>query len=133
MLTPRLAAVLEALPLRPGMRVLEIGGAPGALAREVARRVGEGHVLVVDRSPRGVALTERACAAQIAAGRITVRCCEADHLALAPGEAAYDLVVANRVGVLDGRHPGEVARARIRDVLAPGGRLFVDGVEVQTQ
>lgn len=133
MLTPRLAAVLEALPLRPGMRVLEIGGAPGALAREVARRVGDGHVLVVDRSPRGVALTERACAAQIAAGRLTVRCCEADDLALAPGEAAYDLVVANRVGVLDGRHPGEVARARIRDVLAPGGRLFVDGVEVQTQ
>ena len=133
MLTPRLAAVLEALPLRPGMRVLEIGGAPGALAREVVRRVGDGHVLVVDRSPRGVALTERACAAQIAAGRLTVRCCEADDLALAPGEAAYDLVVANRVGVLDGRHPGEVARARIRDVLAPGGRLFVDGVEVQTQ
>jgi cyclopropane fatty-acyl-phospholipid synthase-like methyltransferase len=132
-LSSRLAAVLEALPLRPGMQVLEIGGAPGVLAREVVRRVGDGHVLVVDRSARAVARTERACAEEIATGRLSVRCCEADDLVLAPGDAAYDLVIANRVGVLDGRHPGEVARARIRDVLAPGGRLFVDGVEVQTQ
>ncbi|MDR5701848.1 hypothetical protein [Agromyces aerolatus] len=35
-LSARLAAIVEALPLRPGMRVLEIGGAPGAAARAVA-------------------------------------------------------------------------------------------------
>jgi hypothetical protein len=32
-LSPRLAAVVDALPLSPGLRVLEIGGAPGAAAR----------------------------------------------------------------------------------------------------
>ncbi len=69
-LSPRLTAVLEALPLSPGIRVLEIGGAPGPLAR---------------------------------------------------------------VGALDARHPaaGEQVLARIREVLAPGGRLFVDGREMQ--
>ena len=129
-LSPRLAAVVDALPLRPGLRVLEIGGAPGAAARAVAERVGDGgHVLVVDRSATGIAQVERLAAAEIAAGRIGVRCTAAEDFTLAPGEAPYDLAFAVRVGALDGRHPraGERARARIRAALVPGGRLFVDG------
>ena len=39
-LSDRLAAVVDALPLRPGLKVLEIGAAPGALARAVARGSG---------------------------------------------------------------------------------------------
>ena len=59
-LSSRLAGIVDALPLREGMRVLEIGGAPGAAAREVAKRIGpDGHILVIDRSAKGVALTER--------------------------------------------------------------------------
>lgn len=134
-LSPRLVAVLDALPLRPGLRVIEIGGAPGALAREVAAVVGpHGHVLVVDRSARGTALTERACAAQVAAGVLSVRCSAAEDLVLEPGEAPYDLAVANRVGALDGRHPaaGEQFLARLRDVLTPEGGLWVDGRPVPT-
>lgn len=126
-LSPRLAAVVDALPLRPGLRVVEVGGAPGAAAREVARRVGpDGHVLVVDRSAKGIALVERTCADEIAAGLLSVRCVAVDDLALEPGEAPYDLAFACRVGVLDGRHPGERARAAVTSVLVPGGRLYVD-------
>jgi len=36
-LSARLLRVVDALPLSPGVRVLEIGGAPGAAAGEVAR------------------------------------------------------------------------------------------------
>ncbi|MGL4177803.1 MAG: methyltransferase domain-containing protein [Dermatophilaceae bacterium] len=129
-LSPRLAAVLAALPLRPGLRVVEIGGAPGALARALAGRVApDGHVLVVDRSARGVALTERACAAEIAAGLLAVRCVAGEQLALEPGERRYDLAVANRVGALDGRHPvvGERLLARLDEVLTDDGGLWVDG------
>jgi cyclopropane fatty-acyl-phospholipid synthase-like methyltransferase len=43
-LSPRLAAVVNALPLRPGLRVLEIGCGPGAAARAVATLIGDGHV-----------------------------------------------------------------------------------------
>lgn len=54
-LSARLLRVVEALPLSPGVRVLEIGGAPGASVVEVARRVAlTGHVLVLDRSPTGI-------------------------------------------------------------------------------
>lgn len=125
-LSPRLAAVVDALPLRAGMRVLEIGGAPGAAAREVARRIGEGHVHVVDRSPSGVRLIARTCAAEIEAGLLSVRCVDVDDLDLG-GQAPFDLAFACRVGVFDGRHPGDAARRRVAAVLAPGGRFFVDG------
>ena len=128
-LSPRLAEIVDALPLRQGMRVLEIGGAPGAAARAVARRIGDGHVLVIDRSPKGVAQVERLAASEIAAGRMSVRCVAAEDFELAPGEAAYDMAFAIRVGALDGRHPraGEQAHRRIKAALVPGGKLFVDG------
>lgn len=104
-LSPRLRAVADALPLRPGLRVLEIGSGTGALARELVRRGCE--VVAVDH--RLVAL---------------------EDLALADGEAPFDVVVAVRVGVLDGRHPDEPALGRVGAVLAPDGRAFVerDGV-----
>ena len=53
-LSDRLAEIAEALPLRPGLRVLEIGCGPGALARELVRRVSDGHVLAVDRSATAI-------------------------------------------------------------------------------
>ncbi|MGL5852317.1 MAG: SAM-dependent methyltransferase [Phycicoccus sp.] len=129
-LSPRLAAVLATLPLRPGLRVVEIGGAPGALARAVARRVAPGgHVLVVDRSARGVVLTERACAADIEAGLLSVRCVPGEELELKPGERHFDLAVANRVGALDGRHPQAGARlmAHLDRALTDDGEVWVDG------
>jgi len=128
-LSPRLAAIVDPLPLRPGLRVLEIGGAPGAAARVVAEGIGDGHVLVIDRSPRGVALTERAAVAEIAAGRLSVRCVAAEDFALEPGERPYDLAFAVRVGALDGRHPQDGARARrrIRPHWCPAGACSSTG------
>ena len=128
-LSARLLRVVDALPLERGMAVLEIGGAPGAAAREVAARVGPtGHVLVIDRSPRGVALTEVNCAAEIAGGTISVLRADVEHFELPAGSRRFDLAFACRVGALDGRHPQlyEPALANIARALAPGGRLFVD-------
>lgn len=128
--SPRLRAVVDALPLRPGLRVLEIGCGPGAAAREVAARVGPtGFVLATDRSARAIAQVEAGSAAEIAAGVLGVRCVAAEDLALAAGEAPYDLAFAVRVGAFDGRHPaaGEAALARLATVLVPGGLLHVDG------
>lgn len=137
-LSPRLAAIVAALPLRRGIRVIEIGCGPGAAARAIARRIGDGHVLAIDRSPRAIAQARSACAVEIAAGLLSLREVAVEDFTLAPGEAPYDLApgeapydlaLAVRVGALDGRHPeaGRRALPRIAAALAPGGRLFIDG------
>jgi SAM-dependent methyltransferase len=121
---------VDALPLRPGLRVIELGCGPGAAARVVAARVAPGgHVLAVDRSPKAIAQLTSAAADLIAAGQLTARCVAAEDLELDAGEARYDLAFAIRVGAFDGRHPraGAAALARLRDALVPGGRLYIDG------
>jgi ubiquinone/menaquinone biosynthesis C-methylase UbiE len=128
-LSDRLRRVVDALPLEPGLRVLEIGGAPGAAAREVAARVGPtGHVLVLDRSSVGIARTEANCADEVSAGLLSTLKADAEDFALPAGVALFDLAFACRVGALDGRHPRlyESALACIARALTPTGRLFVD-------
>lgn len=129
-LSPRLQEIVDALPLTPDMRVLEIGCGPGAAARAVAARLdGGGHILAIDRSAKAVAQAEAAADEEIASGRMSVRRAAIEDFALQAGEAPFDLVFAVRVGALDGRHPeaGRRAVRRIAAVLAPGGRLLIDG------
>ena len=128
-LSERLRRAVDALPLEPGLRVLEIGGAPGAAAREVAARVGPtGHVLVLDRSSAGIARTEANCADEVSAGVLSTLKANVEDFALPAGVALFDLAFACRVGALDGRHPRlyESALACIGRALTPTGRLFVD-------
>lgn len=127
-LSIRLRAAADALPLAPDSRVLEIGCGPGALSREVARRIGHGFVLGIDRSAAAIARA-RAGMPEELAGRLDFRTVAAEDFELAPGEAPFDLAVALRVGALDGRHPaaGRLALRRIALALAPGGQLFIDG------
>jgi cyclopropane fatty-acyl-phospholipid synthase-like methyltransferase len=128
-LSARLQAALEALPLRPGLRVLEVGCGPGALARAMAARVAPaGQVLAIDRSATAIRLATAASRERLATGCLSFRHCAAEDFVLAPGEAPFDLIVALRVGVFDGRHPDASAWARMAAALTPGGRFVVDGV-----
>ena len=102
-LSARLAAAVDVLPLRPEMRVLEIGCGPGAAARAVAERLTTGHILAIDRSATAVAQAAAGSAAGIADGRMSVRRVAAEDFVPEPGEGPFDLVFAVRVGALDRR------------------------------
>ncbi|TCP42041.1 methyltransferase family protein [Tamaricihabitans halophyticus] len=128
-ISPRLAEIVAALPLAPEANVLEIGCGPGAAARAVAARLTSGRILAIDRSATAIAQAKISGLEEIASGRMSVRHIAAEDFVLEPGDAAFDIAFAVRVGALDGRHPaaGQVVLERIAAVLAPGGRLFVDG------
>jgi cyclopropane fatty-acyl-phospholipid synthase-like methyltransferase len=128
-LSPRLAAIAEALPLRPGLRVLEIGCGPGALARAICGRIGDGTVLALDRSATAIAQARAACAGEVRAGRLQLRQAAVEDFALPSEDPLFDLAVAIRVGALDGRHPQLAERAlrNIAAALVPGGALYIDG------
>jgi cyclopropane fatty-acyl-phospholipid synthase-like methyltransferase len=128
-LSPRLQAIVDALPLQPDSRVLEIGCGSGAAARAVATRLDTGQILAIYRSAQAIEQARTAAAEAIASGRMAVRHVTAEDFKLQPGEAPYDLVFAIRVGALDGRHPkaGQEALRRIAAATTPDARLFIDG------
>jgi SAM-dependent methyltransferase len=128
-ISPRLAVIVDALPLRAGIRVLEIGCGPGAAARAVSQRIGKGYVLGIDRSAKAIAQAVAGSQSEIGSGRLSFRQVAVEEFVLQEGEEPYDIAFAVRVGVLDGRHP-ELEKAafnRIAQALVKGGRLFLDG------
>ena len=128
-ISPRLAEVVAALPLRPGMRVLEIGCGPGVAARAVLKRLGKGNVLAIDRSAKAIAQAIAGSSPELATGKLEYRCVALEDFVLGKDERPYDLAFAIRVGALDGRHPaaGVAALGRLRRALVKGGRVFIDG------
>lgn len=94
----------------------------------MARLVGDGWVLGIDRSRRAIAQALAGSAAEMATGRLAFRCVPIEAFTLESGQPPFDLAFAVRVGALDGRHPraGLLARQRIAAALAHDGRLWVD-------
>lgn len=111
------------------MRVLEIGCGSGVAARAVINRVGNGHVLAIDRSAKAIARALAGSTAELTTGRLEFRCIAIEDFVLAKEERPYDLAFAIRVGALDGRYPvaGQLALGQIRQALTKSGRLFIDG------
>ncbi|WP_028054472.1 methyltransferase domain-containing protein [Sinorhizobium medicae] len=128
-ISQRIVGFVEALPLKQGLRVLEIGCGPGVAAREVARRIGEGFILGIDRSEKAIRLARVGSASEIGTGRLDFRHVAIEEFELSAGDDSFDIAFAMRVGALDGRHPeaGQLALMRIRSVLKRNGRLFIDG------
>jgi cyclopropane fatty-acyl-phospholipid synthase-like methyltransferase len=124
-----LAAIVDALPLLPSSRVLEIGCGPGAAARAVAARLVDGHIMAIDRSATAIAQARSMAADHIVAGRMSVLQVAVEEFTLPPGEEPFDLAFAVRVGAFDGRHPlvGEQALQRLAMATRPGARFFIDG------
>lgn len=128
-LSNRLLEILETLPLKEGIRVLEIGCGPGALARAISLRIGGGHILAIDRSAKALQQAISNSSAEMEMGKLSFRQSSIEEFELQPNEKPFDLAIAVRVGALDGRHP-EIEKQsleRITKALTAKGKLFIDG------
>jgi 23S rRNA (uridine2552-2'-O)-methyltransferase len=113
--------------LRPGMRVLDLGCAPGSWLQYAAQRVGaQGHVLGVDLQPVTVPLPPQARALQADAF-------ETAPEALLAGVGRFDAVVSDMAPKTTGIPSADAARsaelvlralALAQAVLKPGGVLL---------
>jgi len=111
-------ATLEALALRPGQRVLDVGSGPGLLAAEMARAVGPaGHITGIDASDPMLTLGQRRCADLGRAAR--VRFVKADATALPFADASFDVAVSTQVYEYVAELPA--ALAALYRVLRPAG------------
>ncbi|HWH43404.1 MAG TPA: methyltransferase domain-containing protein [Thermoleophilaceae bacterium] len=114
-------AVLRALDLRPGERVLDIGAGPGFLAVAMAAAVGpRGSVDGVDVSESMIALARRRSPEPHSAP-LAFRL--GDALALPFPDECFDVVVSTQV--YEYVEDIQAALAEARRVLRPGGRLLV--------
>lgn len=128
-LSKRLLDIVEALPLKKGIRVLEIGCGPGAMAREISKRIGDGHILAIDRSAKAINQAILGSEKEINRGTLSFRQVAIEKFTLEPNEDLFDIAVAIRVGALDGRHPEieEASLMNIANSLTRKGKLFIDG------
>ena len=101
-LSERLRLILEALPRDRACACWRLVVGRVHWRRAMAARIGDGHVLAIDRSARAIAQAVISSRVEIMAGRLSFREVAAEAFMLEDGEMPYDLAVAIRVGALDG-------------------------------
>lgn len=128
-ISKRLSDIVDALPLKKGMRVLEIGCGPGVAAREIVQRFDNIYVLGIDRSATAIRQANKSGREEIKQGMLEFRKAAIEIFELEDDDQKFDIAFAVRVGVLDGRHPEQEAQAilQITRALKKNGKLFIDG------
>jgi SAM-dependent methyltransferase len=115
------AEVLDALELRPGQRVLEVGSGTGHALREAARRVAPGRVLGVDISPLMVDLARCLNHAAVASAQVEIR--SADIGVLDLRGATFDRIFS--VNCIYFWRDAEAVLTKLGSALEPGGKLIL--------
>ena len=127
-ISKRLEETVNALPLKEGLRILEIGCGTGVVAREIAARLNDVYVLGVDRSAKAIEQAVSLSRAEISTGKLHFQKAAIEEYEF-EGDQLFDFAFAIRVGALDGRYPEIEHRAlsNIAKALKPNGKLFIDG------
>lgn len=114
----RIRLAVDALDLRPGARVLEVGCGTGVAAALLCARVPDGHVTALDRSAAAVAHAERRLARWLDAGVADVA--ERDLAAFHGDGRPYDVVLAINVNAF-WTGPATAEVDRLAELLADDG------------
>ena len=115
---------VEALAVRPGEKVVEVGFGTGNEVIDLAELVGPaGRVAGIDISPGMLAVAQRKLAARPVAAAIDLRVGDARQLPFEDG--AFDAAYSSFTLELFPAEDIPVVLAEVRRVLRPGGRLAV--------
>jgi hypothetical protein len=117
----RAEAVAEAMPLRPGERLLDLGGGPGTYAWAWARRFPDSPVTLFD-VPETLRVARKVLAGKGASGRI--RLLAGDFLR-DPVGGPYDFAWISQILHAFSREDCLAILRKARAALAPGGRAAV--------
>ncbi|HVS62413.1 MAG TPA: methyltransferase domain-containing protein [Thermoanaerobaculia bacterium] len=111
--------LIELLSIEPGDRVADLGCGSGYFARRMAPKVGsEGHILCIDIQPEMLEIATR-LAEEEGIGNIEMVLSEPDDPKIPAG--SVDLILL--VDVYHELADPEAMLARMREALAPGGRV----------
>ncbi len=119
-LPPRVRAALEALPVRAGSRVLEVGCGHGIALEAVAAQLWTGYVVGVDRSAKMTGLAEARLREAGLSAR--ARVVTGDVARVDVGDGRFDVVFAVNVAAF--ARDADVV-ARLRTLLAPRGSVVL--------
>ena len=125
----RLSEIVDALPLKEGLRVLEIGCGTGVAAREIAQRFDKIYVLAIDRSNKAIQQAKNCSRTEMKNGKLDFVQSKIEEFELQKNQALFDIAFAVRVGALDGRHPEieKEALNKISKALKKDGKIYIDG------
>ena len=104
-ISQRLIEIIDALPLKKGIRVLEIGCGTGVAAREIVNRIEDSYVFAIDRSQKAIDQAVKGSDKEIKNGQLKFFQTKIENFELPDNESKFDIAFAIRVGALDGRHP----------------------------
>lgn len=128
-ISKRLKEIVDALPLKKGIRILEIGCGTGVAAREIVNRFDDIYVLAIDRSAKAIEQAKKNAEKEIEKGKLNFFQSKIEDFELPANEKPFDFAFAVRVGALDGRHP-EIEKQSLEKIikaLKKNGEIFVDG------
>lgn len=118
-MSERLLRIVEALDLRPGDRVLEVGCGHGVAATLICERLDGGRLTAIDRSAKMIAAARRRNARFVEAGTADFIVAALEQVDL--GDRVFDKVLAVRVRLF--HLDPERARALLHPWLAPGATI----------
>ncbi|MFP5373255.1 MAG: class I SAM-dependent methyltransferase, partial [Actinomycetes bacterium] len=120
LLGPWAEDLVDAVGVRPGQRVVDVGTGTGAVARAAARRIGDaGEVTGFDINPHMLTIARRVSAGSVPAIRYDVAAADAPPLP----DGAADAVLCQQA--LQFVPDPSAALAELHRVCAPGGRIGV--------